>query len=115
MTQRRLRITAAALALAAALGLAGPAHAAGPAVRTPGLSWIEDVVQWVARIWMGNGQQRAAKYGGAIDPNGGQKSGPGIDPNGGPAPTPPSGAGTNGATAPAPDPSDYGAGIDPNG
>ena len=96
MTQHRLRITAAALALAAALGLTVPAHAAGRAVRTPGLSWIEDVVQWVARVWVGNGQEREAKYGA------------GIDPNGNPTPTPPSGAGTNGATAQTPDPSDKG-------
>lgn len=94
MTQRRLRITAAALALAAALGLAVPAHAAGRVVRTPGLSWIEDVVQWVARVWVGNEKDQGLKYG------------IGIDPNGNPAPTPPSGtgAGTSGATAQAPDP-----------
>lgn len=100
MTQRRLRITAAALALAAVLGLAVPAHAAGRAVRTPGLSWIEDVVQWVARVWVGVEKERGLKYGGAIDPNGN------------PAPPP---RGTNGATSQAPDPSDDGIGIDPNG
>lgn len=104
MTQRCLRITAAALALAAVLVLAVPAHAAGRAGRTPGISWIEDVVQWVAGLWVGTGKERGAKYGA------------GIDPNGNPTPTPPSGTGgTNGATAQAPDPSDFGIGIDPNG
>lgn len=100
MTQRRLRITAAALALAAVLGLAVPAHAAGRAGRTPGISWIEDVVRWVARVWVGIENER------------GLKKGIGIDPNGSPTPPPPD---TNGATPQAPDPSDKGIGIDPNG
>jgi hypothetical protein len=88
MTQRYLRIATAALTLAAVLVLAAPAHAAGRAVRTPGIYWIEDVVQWVARVWMGIEQDRTLKYG------------IGIDPNGNPAPPPPSG---------------FGSGIDPNG
>lgn len=97
MTQRCLRITATALTLAAVLAL--PAHAAGPKVRTPGIHWVEDVVQWVARVWVGTGQGWVEKYGA------------GIDPNGNPAPPSPSGfsAGSpNGAS------SDQRGGLDPD-
>ena len=102
MTQRCLRITAAALSLAAILALAAPAHAAGRTVRTPGIYWIEDVVQWIARVWVGTGPDRGvAKYGGAIDPNGN------------PAPPPPSGFGAG--SVPSGASSATGAGTSPNG
>ena len=96
MTQRCLRITATALTLAAVLALAAPAHAAGRTVRTPGIRWIEDVVEWVAKIWIAK-------------PGNERKYGAGIDPNGSPAPPPPNGfgAGIN--------PQDTGGGVDPNG
>ncbi len=97
MTQRCLRITVAALTLAAVLVLAAPAHAAGRKARTPGIYWIEDVMQWVARVWGDPSPQGGAKYGGAIDPNGS------------PAPTPPSGFGAG--SAPNGASSDTGGGI----
>lgn len=101
MTQRCLRITAAALSLAAVLALAAPAHAAGRMVRTPGIRWIEDVVQWVAQVWVGTSPERGLKYGA------------GIDPNGSPAPPPPSGFGAG--SAPNGASSETGGGSDPNG
>jgi hypothetical protein len=85
MTQRCLRITAAALTLAALLAL--PAQAASRTTCMPKIDWIEDVVRWVARVWVGTGQVRELKTGIGIDPNG----------------------------SPSPPPSGFGAGISPNG
>jgi hypothetical protein len=77
MRLQRTRRTAAAFALAAVLGLGAPAHAAGweGLAVTPG--WLESGLQWIARLWMGSGDETAVRP--ALE-----KSCAGMDPNGSP-------------------------------
>jgi hypothetical protein len=91
MTRRRIRRVAAAVALAMALTFAAPAHAAGWRTWKGGAGWLEAVVQWVARLWTGEGVGGVSKAGHGIDPN--------VDPS---------------SVTPPPSP-DAGFGIDPNG
>jgi hypothetical protein len=97
MTRRRSRRTAAAVALAAVVALATPAHAASRHASTAGPGWIEEAVQWIARLWTGNGLERELKSGVVSVP----------DP----------GTGTNGAVAPpgVEPASERGMGVDPDG
>jgi hypothetical protein len=73
----RTRRTAAALALAAVLGLGAPVHAAGWEGLSVTPSWLEHGLQWIARLWMGSGDET----GGRPDL---EKSCAGIDPDGSP-------------------------------
>lgn len=86
MLQRRLRFTAAAVALSAVVAMATPAHAAGRLVRMPGIGWLENAMQRIARLWVDGGQEQRTKIGAAIDPNGGTPPPPppgaAMDPNG---------------------------------
>jgi hypothetical protein len=78
MTQRKIRCTVVAAALAAVLALAAPVQAASHP-RTSGRSgWLETVWQWVTGGWPGGG---ISGSGGQIP---GQKSdkGIGVDPDG---------------------------------
>jgi hypothetical protein len=101
MSPHRIRTTAAALALAAILLLGAPAHAAGWESWTAPPDWIENALEWFARLWLEGspspGLQPARMK---------SEQGNGIDPNGTTAtPTPPS----------ATPNSEQGNGIDPNG
>jgi hypothetical protein len=80
MVPQRTRRAAAALALAATLALAAPAHAAGRADLAAGPRWIESVLEWVARLWVGNGlatepKPAVEKCGYTINPDGGCSGG----------------------------------------
>lgn len=99
MTPHRIRRVAAAAALAATLAFANPAHAAGWKAWTVTPGWFESVKEWIARVWMGDGQ--------ASTPTPGiEKCGMGVDPNGGCLPPPP---------PPSTPSSDSGPGSDPDG
>jgi hypothetical protein len=86
MIQATLRRTAAALAVATLLAVAAPAHAGGWRIAPVRSGWIENVLQWVARVWEVSGTERGLKAGMGIDPNGGppppDSTRQSIDPNG---------------------------------
>ena len=101
MTSPRIRRAVLALALAAVLGIGAPAHAAGWSSWTPSPGWLDNALEWIARLWTGGGAEQRPEPAGV-------KSGEGlgIPPNGGtstPVPPPPTTS------------SDQGDGIDPNG
>jgi hypothetical protein len=100
MTQRNIRCTVVAAALAAVLSLAAPAQAASHPRTTPRSGWLEMVWQWVAGVWGGGGASGTS--GGSQIPGQKEDKGIGIDPDG---------STTTRQTA---DP-DNGSRIDPNG
>jgi len=101
MVLQRIRRAAAVLSLAATLALAAPAHAAGwEDLAAP--AWLERAMEWVSRLWVGNGDVTTPtpaieKCGTGIDPSGlcsgaapstMRKYGGGLDPNGSQPPPP---------------------------
>jgi len=99
MTQRKIRCTAGAAALAAVLALAAPAQAASHPRANAHSGWLEIVWQWVAGSWGGG---ISGKPGGSQIPGQKAAQGIGIAPDGSTVTTLPSDA-------------DKGYGIDPNG
>jgi hypothetical protein len=100
MTQRKIRCTVVAAALAAVLALAAPVQAASHPRTGARSGWLETVWQWVTGGWPGGGQ---SGKGAGITING-TKSGYGIDPSGSTVTTQPTDSST-----------DKGLGVDPNG
>jgi len=89
MVLQRIRCAAAVLALAATLALAAPVHAAGWEDLAVGPGWIEQVREWIARLWVG---------GEATGPTPAvEKLGSGANPDGSPAPSPPTPSSTSGS------------------
>lgn len=98
MTQRKIRCTVVAAALAVVLALAAPAQAANQPRMIPSSGWLEAVWQWVGGIW-GEGaastvtppHSRKTAQGSVIAPGSDSSAtttdptidrGHGIDPNG---------------------------------
>lgn len=102
MTSPRIRRSVAALALTAILALGAPAHAAGWESWTAPSGWIENALEWIARLWVGGGVASTAEPARIKS-----DQGIGIDSNGGGSSTPP--------TLPPATSSESGPGIDPNG
>ena len=99
MTSPRIRRAVLALALAAVLVIGAPAHAAGWSSWTASPGWLDNALEWIARLWTGGGARQTPEPAGC-------KSNVGIDPNGASSTTSP---------PPPPPSSDYGSGVDPNG
>ena len=94
MIPQRIRRAAAALALAATLALAAPAHAAGWEDLGVGPGWIEQAMEWIARLWIGGEARGSApaieKCGGGINPDG-------VCSGGAPSPQPPAASPSGGS------------------
>jgi len=82
MVPQRTRRAAAALALAATLALAAPVQAAVREHPAVGSRWIESVLEWIARLWVGGGEATESKP--AVEKCGGS-----MNPDGCPGGTPP--------------------------
>ncbi len=73
MIPQRIRRTVAALALLTTFAVVAPVHATGWIDRTGGPGLIEQALEWVARLWVGEGGATGAetlKCGMAINPDG---------------------------------------------
>jgi hypothetical protein len=101
MTSPRIRRAVLALALAAVLGIGAPAHAAGWSSWTASSGWLDNALEWIARLWTGGGAGQRPEPAGVK-----AEQGNGIDPNGSTSTPQPPAPTTN---------SDYGSGVAPNG